>query len=66
MPHRHILLTLAAAFVVPLSGCTPPDSAAVTSCTSDMQLGIQNPVRDCVLDVRRFKGQARLGDRFRP
>ena len=58
MPCRPARFVLASALLLTLSGCTPPDSAAVTSCTTDMQLGTLNPVRDCVLKVRRFDGHA--------
>lgn len=58
MPCRTSSLMLAAALLLPLAACTPPEGAAVTSCTTTAQLGVQNPARDCVLRVDRFTGGA--------
>jgi hypothetical protein len=57
MSFRPIATLLAAASVLSLAACTPPQGAAVTSCEKSMQLA-ENPWKDCVLRVDIFHGRA--------
>lgn len=57
MPLRPIATLLAAAFVLPLAACTPPEGAAVVSCEKRMQLS-ENPWKQCTLKVGTFHGRA--------
>lgn len=57
MPFRPVATLLAAAFVLSLAACAPPEGAAVTRCKKSVQLS-ENPWQDCTLRVDAFHGRA--------
>ncbi|EIM02403.1 hypothetical protein RHOFW104T7_08760 [Rhodanobacter thiooxydans] len=52
-----IATLLAAALVLPLAGCTPPEGVAVVDCEKPVQLS-DNPWKRCTLRVGTFHGRA--------
>lgn len=58
MTDRTILALVAAALALALGACTAPSGAAVTRCTTEIQVLVQNPQRDCTLRVDTFKDRA--------
>ena len=52
------LALLGAALALPLGACHAPAGAAVTRCSTETQVLVNNPQRDCSLRVERFDGRA--------
>jgi hypothetical protein len=57
MSFRPFATLLAAASVLSLAACTPPEGAAVTNCEISVQLS-ESPWKHCTLQVGTFDGRA--------